>query len=43
MSDPTVTSAALDSDSLLAQADEIHDIDPVLAAELLREIGRAHV
>ena len=36
MSDPTVTSAALDSDSLLAQADEIHDIDPVLAAGLLR-------
>ena len=38
MSDPTVTSAALESDSLLAQADEIHDLDPVRASELLREL-----
>ena len=36
MSDPSVPSLALDGDSLLAQADEIHDAEPERALEMLR-------
>jgi len=36
MSDPSVPSLAHDGDSLLAQADEIHDAEPERALEMLR-------
>lgn len=38
MSEPPVTSAAIDGDALLAQADAIHDDDPPRALELLRRL-----
>ena len=41
MSDPTVSSPALDGDSLLAQADAIHDDDPERALEMLRDLDVA--
>ena len=41
MSDPTASLPTLDGDTLLAQADEIHDDDPPRALELLRALDIA--